>query len=206
MRLGRFARPKAADARFTLGLIGWSAVAKDALWSLEVVRLLHGEDPRYRLLLIGHDFDDRASDAAQRYGDRLWPVLAELEKSGAVERRPQTDDVPGALQEIGVLLSSSVREGCHTAVMEAAASGAVPVVRDWPFFAALENGPATLYPPAWVVRTPQDAVARVLATTADEATWQAVGADTAAEAFARWDWPVVAPAYDALLLRDGSSP
>lgn len=202
MRLDRFARPKADAARFTVGLIGWSAVAKDPLWALEVARLLHARDERYRLLLIGHEFNAAASEAAQRYGEQLGPVLAELEAAGAVERRPHTGDVPGALQEIGVLLSSSVREGCHTAVMEGAASGAVPVVRDWPFFAAMEHGAATLYLPEWVVPTPVAAVERILATTADDAAWRAAGTVAAEVAFARWDWPVVAPAYEALLLGD----
>lgn len=200
MRLERFARPKADSARFTLALLGWSAVAKDPLWALEVARLLHARDERYRLLLIGHEFNAAASEAAQRYGEQLAPVLAELEAVGAVERRPHTDDVPAALQQIGVLLSSSVREGCHTAVMEAAASGAVPVVRDWPFFAAMEHGPATLYLPEWVVSTAEAAVERILATTADDATWRAAGAAAAEVAFRRWDWAAVAPAYEALLL------
>lgn len=207
--LQRFVRPKrvgahaggsgAGDPRFTLGLIGWSAVAKDPLWALEVVRQLRRHDQRYRLLLFGSDFVDSASAAAREYGTRLHPTLEELERDGAVERRGHTDDVPAALQEIGVILSSSVREGCHTAVMEGAASGAVPVVRDWPYFAGKPNGPRTLYPPSWVVNTPDEAVERVRRTTAAEESWLLEGRNAAREAFDRWGWSNVRPGYDRLL-------
>lgn len=202
LELSAFNRPKAvAEARFNLGLVGWSAVAKDPSWALRMLRLLRSHDERYRLHLFGSDFDDKSSPAAERYGAELWPALAELEASGAVVRRGHTDDVPGALQEIGVILSTSVREGCHTAVIEGAASGAVPVVRDWPFFAGMTNGPRTLYPAEWIVRSPEEAVDRILSEARTEGEWRRAAASAKAEAFVRWDWQNVKPRYDELLLR-----
>lgn len=206
LELESFDLPKdGPEVRFNLGLIGWSAVAKDPLWALEIIKSLRSLDPRYRLLLFGSDFSDRASKAASRYGDRLWPLLEQLEAEGAVERRGHTDDVPRALQDVGVILSSSVREGCHTAVIEGAASGSVPVVRDWPFFAGKPNGASTLYPPDWVVASVDDAVARVLALTADEAEWRRAGMLAKRDAFERWGWERVKPLYDRLLLGRRSS-
>lgn len=201
LRLDEFARPKqTAEARFTLAMVGWSAVAKDPLWALELMRRLHERDRRYRLLLFGADFDDRASGMAEKYGAELWRALEPLETVGAVQRRGHTDDVATALQEVGVLLSTSVREGCHTAVIEGAASGAVPVVRDWPFFAGRPHGPRTLYPAEWVVDSVEQAVDRILAATATEGTWRKAADTAQAEALARWDWPAVRPGYDRLLL------
>ena len=51
----------------------------------------------------------------------------------------------------------------------------------------LPHGARTLFPPEWVVATPEEAVGRVLASTADEETWRAAGARASADAIARFD-------------------
>jgi glycosyltransferase involved in cell wall biosynthesis len=193
MDLRPYARPKPADARFTVGLVGFSAIAKDPRWAIEVLRRLRRQDPRYRLLLIGGDVRGRVSAAAGRYDRAYRRDLAELEPAGAVRRYGPTDDVPAALTGVGTILSSSVRESFHCGLFEGAASGAVPVVRDWPFFpgAALR-----MFPADWVVTSPDQAADRILAVTGSEPTWRAAGAAAAAEVLDRWDWPVIAAAYD----------
>jgi hypothetical protein len=108
--------------------------------------------------------------------------------------------VPRALTDVGVILSTSVREGSHCGLMEGAASGAVPVVRDWPFFAGRPNGARTLYPADWVVANPEEAAERVLALTATEDGWRAAGRDAQQYALATWDWSVVQHHFDDLLL------
>lgn len=126
--------------------MGIGQIAKDPRWAVEVLRLLRRHDDRYRLLLVGGDLNTESSPAVRLYHDRLERDLAKLEPSGAVRRVGQTDDVPGVLEEIGTILSTSVRESFHCALVEGAASGAVPVVRDWPFFADADNGARTLFP------------------------------------------------------------
>ncbi|MBB5112875.1 glycosyltransferase [Micromonospora echinospora] len=199
MDLAPFARPKDPAARFTLGLVGTSAVAKDPRWAVEVLRLLRATDERYRLLLVGGGIDTGLSRAARDYAAELEAELAELAPSGAVTRLGHTDDVPGVLTGVGVVLSSSVRESFHCAVVEGAASGAVPVVRDWPFFAGGEHGARTVFPADWVVGTPAEAAARVRAVTADEQVWRAAGEAAAKHAAATWDWSVNAQCFDSLL-------
>ncbi|MFG1718684.1 glycosyltransferase [Micromonospora chalcea] len=199
MDLAPFARPKDPAARFTLGLVGTSAVAKDPRWAIEVLRLLRATDERYRLLLVGGGIDTGLSRAARDYAAELEAELAELAPSGAVTRLGHTDDVPGVLTGVGVVLSSSVRESFHCAVVEGAASGAVPVVRDWPFFAGGEHGARTVFPADWVVGTPAEAAARVRAVTADEQVWRAAGEAAAKHAAATWDWSVNAASFDSLL-------
>jgi glycosyltransferase involved in cell wall biosynthesis len=185
--LERCRAEKAADARFTLGLVGLSSIAKDPRWALQVLRVLREQDPRYRLHLVGDDLPKPLSGAARRYSADYHREVAELEADGAVVRLGHTDDVPGALRDIGVILSTSVRESQHLALLEGAASGAVPVVRDWPFFAGLEHGPRTLFPPEWVVETPEEAAARILTLTADDETWRSAGLQAADAAIARYD-------------------
>lgn len=200
MELAGFAREKTADARFNLGLIGVSQVAKDPLWALEVLRLLRAEDERYRLLIVGGDMDPTLSKATRKYFKEYEKELEPLVESGAVLRLGPTDDVAGMLTDIGFVLSSSVREGSHVGLMEGAASGAVPVVRDWPFYAGKPNGARTLYPEGWVVETPAEAAQRVLEVNATESGWQVQAKFASEYALSTWDWSVVSADFDELLL------
>ncbi|MFI9582103.1 hypothetical protein ACIHCQ_09705 [Streptomyces sp. NPDC052236] len=199
MDLAAYVHPKVPEARFTLGLVGISAVAKDPRWAIEVLRILRAEDSRYRLFLLGSDVAEH-SPAAREYVVQYRRDLAELEPSGAVRRLGQLDDVPAALSEVGVILSSSVRESFHCGFVEGAASGAVPVGRDWPFFAGKANSARTLFPADWVVATPQEAAARILEVTATEESWRKAGQAASEHALASWDWPVVQQDFDRLLL------
>jgi glycosyltransferase involved in cell wall biosynthesis len=196
LNLRPFVRPKDAAARFTVGLVGMSSVAKDPRWALAALRRLRDRDPRYRLELIGGGIDPRVSASARRYNKLLAADLAELEPSGAVVRRGHVDDVPAALTGIGVILSASVRESFHCAVIEGAASGAVPVVRDWPFF---PGGAATMFPGDWLVGSPEEAAERILAATSSEATWRKAGSEASATTLATWDWSTTAVLFDRLL-------
>ncbi|MFF0444873.1 glycosyltransferase [Streptomyces sp. NPDC004609] len=201
MDLEPFQREKdSADARFTLGLVGVSAVAKDPRWALEVLRELRTRDPRYRLVVIGDGLDRKASATARAYDDLLQKDLAEL--SEAVELVGRTDDVPGALTRVGVILSSSVRESFHCGLVEGAVSGALPVVRDWPFFAGKENGARTLFPADWVVASPKEAAERIIAHTASEEDWRAATDAAAKHSLSTWDWSVISDHFDALILGD----
>ena len=198
--LGALHRPKPADARFTLGLVGLSSVAKDPRWAVEVVRRLRATDDRYRLLLFGAPPDPATNPAVRDQVELLERDLAELAPTGAVRRMGHVADLPAALEGVGVVLSSSVRESFHVGLVEGAASGALPVVRDWPFFAGQAAGARSLFPAEWVVGTPEEAARRILALTADEQRWRAEGDKAAAHALATWDWSVTSESFDRLLL------
>ncbi|GAA4920098.1 glycosyltransferase family 1 protein [Streptomyces coeruleoprunus] len=200
MDLSGFARPKSDEARFNLGLIGISQVAKDPLWAVDVLKRVREHDERYRLLLVGGDMNAKTSKATHDYLRQFRKELAPLIESGAVVKLGPTDDVPSALTDIGVILSSSVREGCHVGLMEGAASAAVPVSRDWPFYAGKPNSARTLYPEGWVVGSAQEAAQRILETTATEEAWQNAGKLASEHALSAWDWPVVSKAFDRLFL------
>lgn len=200
MDLSGFNRPKLAEARYNLGLIGISQVAKDPKWALDVLERVRKHDDRYRLILVGDDMNPKTSRATKEYLAEFETLLEPLEESGAVVRLGPTDDVPSKLVEIGTILSSSVREGCHVGVMEGAASGAVPVVRDWPFYAGKPNSARTLYPEGWVVASPAEAAERILKVTATEEAWRAAGDLAKEHALTVWDWPVVQKHFEKLFL------
>jgi glycosyltransferase involved in cell wall biosynthesis len=199
VRLDRYRRPKTPDARFTLGLVGLNAIAKDPRWAFEVLRELRRRDDRYRLVLIGKEIDGTPTPQAKAYHQGYAKDLAALEAEGSVRRVGQTDDVPAALADVGVILSSSVRESFHLGLIEGAASGAVPVVRDWPFFAGREHSARSIFPADWIVETPAQAADRIIAHTNSDEIWRKTGEAAAEHALITWDWSVTQAEYDRLL-------
>ncbi|MEU0129753.1 hypothetical protein [Streptomyces sp. NPDC006289] len=197
--LTRFALPKKPEARFTLGLVGVGQVAKDPRWALEVLRVLRRKDDRYRLRLIGGPMNPDAGPALARYHAAYAEELAPLVAAGAVHMSGHTDDVPAELTEVGLILSTSIRESWHLGLVEGAASGAVPVVRDWPFFADKPHGAHSLFPRDWVVSTPEEAAERILAVNDTEESWLKAGHEASEVAISSWDWGTVGPLYDQLL-------
>jgi glycosyltransferase involved in cell wall biosynthesis len=194
MELQRFRLPKPATARFTVGVVGASKVVKDPRWALDVLRELRRHDERYRLQLLRGKLQHDKSAATQEYADRL---ALDLDEAGsAVRVLGHTDDVPTALEHVGVVLSSSIRESFHIGLVEGAASGAVPVVRNWPYFPGAAR---SLFPPEWVVDSPQDAAQRILEATASEEKWQQDGREASEHVIGRWDWPRVRSLYEDLL-------
>ncbi|MGH3735603.1 MAG: glycosyltransferase family 1 protein [Micromonosporaceae bacterium] len=191
---------KPAEARFTLGMVGVGQVAKDPRWAIEVLKLVREQDERYRMVLIGEMLKPGVSMAAREYYEALMAEVDELEAADALVQVGKTDDVPTALEQVGVILSTSLRESFHCGLVEGAASGAVPVVRDWPYFAGLPHSARTLFPAEWVAGTPEEAAKRILATTSSEESWRDEGAAAAEHVVTNWDWTVTRRGFDELLL------
>ncbi|MGA8045840.1 MAG: hypothetical protein WCA30_06180 [Dermatophilaceae bacterium] len=195
--LATYRRPKRAGAERTLGLIGWNNITKDPLWAVDVLERLRATDSSWRLRLVGDGFArGRRTGLTKAYVARLCEKFEEL--GDAIELPGYTEDVPDALRDIGVILSSSRREGTHEGLIQGTASGSFPVVRNWPYVAKW-GGAHTLYPEEWIVESAEEAAARILRGADSSA---AHGSDTP---FAEWvlthyDWSVVRPQFDALLL------
>ena len=192
--LQRCVRPKPADARFTLGLVGSSKMVKDPRWAIAVLRRLREHDERYRLVLMRGELEE-PTEAARAYVEDYRRDLAELEPIGAVQVLGHTDDVPAALEGIGVVLSASARESFHIGFVEGVASGAVPVVRDWPFF---RGATRRLFPADWTVDSVDEAAERVLRLTGSEQEWRETGAAASELVRSRWDWTVVREDFERL--------
>ncbi len=182
-------------------------MVKDPRWAIEVLRHLRRHDERYRLRLIRGKLQD-PTPAAQAYAEALRRDLDELEPSGAVQVLSHTDDVPAALQDVGVVVSSSVRESFHMGLVEGVASGAVPVVRDWPFFPGAAARPV----PRGLGRGHPRAGRRAgPGVDGSEETWREAAAEASAYVLDRWDWTVVSrdferpAAGDPAALTDGTA-
>lgn len=153
------------ECRFTMGMIGWGRMVKDPQLALDLLE----RDPRRRLVLVGADFPHGGTDITRDYFDTFWQRARSRELSDRIDIVGYTDDVPGQLARVGIILSMSRREGCHLGLLEGAASGAVPVVRDWPLLASRE-GARSLCPADWVM-SDLDAADSRIAAMADEALW-----------------------------------
>lgn len=162
---------KEPGAERTLILVGWAAPTKDVEVALDVLAALHERDPGWRLLLAGRgpDARDPRAERVRRRMERLGDAVVPL---------GFRDDLPRVLRRAGYVLSTSRNEGSHESVVEGAAAGCVPVVRDWPENVAW-GGAATVYPEAWVVPDVAGAVERILAVDA---------ADRAAQGERARDW------------------
>lgn len=161
VELGEPSEPTAREAR-TLGLIGWNKRVKDPLWAVEVLSRLRVKDPGggWRLRLIGADFSPGGVATSHSYAASFRARIAQPDVAGAVELTGHSDDIAAEARRLGFVLSSSVRESFHLGLVEGVLGGAVPVVREWPFFAGY-RGASTLFPSEWVVPDIDAAVHRI---------------------------------------------
>ncbi|WP_256839083.1 glycosyltransferase family 4 protein [Ornithinimicrobium faecis] len=151
-------------------VIGWAQPVKDPLWALEVLSRLRQHDPQWTLVLVGSDFLPSAVTSGVQYAEAFRARLTEPDVCGGVEFVSPTSEITPHLRSAGFVLSTSRRESFGLGLVEGAASGAVPVVRNWPIFAALD-GARRLFPQDWVVDSVDSAVERIL-EHADEPAWQ----------------------------------
>ncbi|EPR12678.1 hypothetical protein M527_01125 [Sphingobium indicum IP26] len=132
-------RPKMAAARFTLGLVGINPFGHKRLdRAIDFFAALRARDQRFRLAIrsvmpwqIDWVWNGKTDEKAnfQRVFRRIFsdPLL-----QGAVRFDPAGPDMEEWYRGVGVILSSSDTEGCHTAVMEGIASGCGAIVHSWP--------------------------------------------------------------------------
>lgn len=187
---------KDEGARHTLGLIGWARRVKDMAWALDVLE----QDPAWRLVLIGHPLTEPHGGArARRYFEEVLNRMDQPHLRDRLDVVGWTDDVGSHLRRVGVMLSTSRREGNHHGLVEGAATGAVPVVRDWPLFAR-RGGARAVFPADWVVEDVEQAVTRIRATTADEATWNRVRMAAREQALSLFDPDAAAEQYRATVI------
>ena len=155
IRTEKFDTDKSPDADWTIGLVGWGQRVKDPMLALDILALLRQRDERWRLKLIGADFPQNRSDPYTREF-RLRALEPDL--IDAIDYPGFTKRLPGHLRDVGYILSTSLRESCPVGVLEGIASGAVPVVRDWPAFARM-GAARGLFPEHLVFSTAAEAAA-----------------------------------------------
>ncbi len=160
----RFSTSKTPAASKNIGLIGWSPVAKDLAFALDVIDELKAQDSSFRLHLFGSEPDYEAA-AKNVELVALYARLDALVEQGTVIKHGWIDRIEDKLDDIGFILSTSSRESFHLGLFEGVLSGAVPVVRKWPFWVDA-GSPADFMPAEWIISNPKQAVNRVLSLQA----------------------------------------
>lgn len=168
--------PATDDAHRRLVMVKWGRRVKDPLRAVEILARLREHDPAWRLRLIGQDL--RESGESGPYTEAFARRIEADDVTGALEFVEQTDDVASHLSGCGFVLSTSRRESFHLGLVEGAAAGCVPVVRDWPVFARW-GGARDVLPDEWVPVEEDDgiegAVQRILEVS-DRSAWEAASA------------------------------
>lgn len=152
----RFTTDKPDSADWTVGVVGWGQHVKDPVLALEVLAALRARDERWQLKFIGADFRQGQAEHINRYSREFMQRALQPDVVDAVHYSGFTRRLPEHLKDVGYILSTSLRESCPVGVLEGVASGAVPVVREWPVFAEL-NAAAGLFPDRFVFRTAAEA-------------------------------------------------
>lgn len=194
----RIVTTKAEGHRRRLLMVGWAQRVKDPLFALDVLAGLLAHDPTWRLRLVGADFVPGAVRSQQTYAEAFRRRLAEPDVRHAVELVGYTHDLAPHLEASGFVLSTSRRESFGVGLVEAAAAGAVPVVRDWPIFAPL-GGARSIFPDRWVVDTVDEAVSRIRELAQDPG-WAEASSEAQAVVAEHFDSERAAGALLALIL------
>ncbi len=161
-------RPKLEGAQFHLGFIGMAPARKRLDLALDVLEDLRRRDRRFMLFV--------KSKLTWQY-PWIWADPAERAHLDLVLRRIQTSellrdavvfddfgpDIGSWLRRIGFVLSTSDDESFHLAPAEGMASGAVPMLLDWP-------GADTIYDRHWIHPTPT-AMAEAIGTLVRGDRW-----------------------------------
>jgi glycosyltransferase involved in cell wall biosynthesis len=189
-------RRKRAGARFRLGMVGIVPHRKRFDLGLEVVRKLRTVDSRFTLAVkskmpwdynwVWREAEERRH--AQETFDRL---SSDPDLASAVTFDGFGPDIGAWLRGIGFMLSTSDDESFHLSPAEAMASGAVPVIRNWP-------GAETIYDPYWIHGS-VDEMVRAIADRAAGPGWDADAERAAHQVLSAFDLPTVAATWADLL-------
>lgn len=192
--LQKFARPKTTRANRTLGMVGFNNWNKDPLFAVQILADLVAEDPDWRLVLVGHPWPDEGKPKELAYRTLFDDAVARAGLADHVEYRSHSRDLPAVFQDIGFVLSTSWREGTHETVLEGMASGAIPVIRQWPMTRPF-GAPETVYPDQEYCETPAEAAAIVRRYASPDA-FKTRSATARRYAMKRFDMTAVLPDFE----------
>jgi glycosyltransferase involved in cell wall biosynthesis len=193
-------RPKLEGARFHLGFIGMAPSRKRFDRALDVLEELRRQDRRFILFVkskLAWDYPWIWADPAERAHMDL--VLRKIQTSDLLRDAVVFDDfgpdVGSWLRRIGFVLSTSDDESFHLAPAEGMASGAVPMLLDWP-------GADTIYDRHWIHSTPT-VLAEAIGSIVSEDRWDEER-ELARDQSAAFALDSICDAWDALVA--GSAP
>ena len=194
-------RTKLPGARFHLGMIGVGEARKRLDIALDVLEAIRRHDDRFILF---------AKTKMPWEYPWIWRRPGEIEQTQAALQRIQNaprlqgavvfdkfgPDVGTWLRRIGFILSTSDDESFHLSPAEGMASGAVPVIRNWP-------GADTIFDPMWI-RGDATEMADTILETVDGERWEAAGEVAREQIRSSYSLERVVSAWTELLGQDSA--
>ncbi|WP_018653622.1 glycosyltransferase [Actinomadura flavalba] len=194
--LDQLDRPKLADARFHLGVIGAAPSRKRLDLAVDVVEELRRRDPRFTLFVKSklpweYWWIWKRPEEREHY-EALFRRIARSEslRSGVVFDG-YGGDIGAWLRRIGFVLSTSDDESFHLSPAEGMASGAVPALLPWP-------GADTVYDRRWIHRDPVE-LADAIEVIVHGDRWQEERRIARAQVRDAYDLPRVCAIWEELL-------
>lgn len=118
---------------FTIGMAGYSNLNKNPILALEIIKRLRDDGLSIHLRFCGHPWlTDGLKPDEKLYRDRFYSYLRDNKLEELVKFDPFVDEMSEWLMKVDFILSCSFREGTHEVIVEGAALGCVPIIRDWP--------------------------------------------------------------------------
>ncbi len=155
-----FVREKSDQSMRTLGLMGMVPQMKRFDRALDILHQLNKQDLNFQLRIKGKQptdylwMKDRPEEM-EWYETQMKRLEEDPHLIGKVHFDGWGNDVPEWFSKVGFILSVSDFEGSHQAVAEGAATGAFPIIIEWP-------GASEVYPQDWCVDTINDAVDMII--------------------------------------------
>lgn len=126
--------------KFNIGMVQYGEEVKDFAFALRCFKKIVEEDKRYTLHLAGNSFlINNHKDS-----EYLQTLINEIGEKHIKEHGFVTD-ISKFYKDIGIMLSTSIREGSHEAIVEGMYFGCVPVIRNWPLLDVF-NGAKNAFP------------------------------------------------------------
>ncbi|GAB3075672.1 glycosyltransferase family protein [Pedococcus soli] len=159
-------RPKTAQARHTLGLLGWSPGLKRFDRAVSLLRELLQTDERWMLSVKGmspQSLEWVWSDPDQRamFDGVFAAIRTDTDLASHIFIEDAGPDVPAWFTGVGWILSPSDHESFHLAPVEGMASGSVPVV--W-----ARDGAADIFPEPFLVNDVAEAAEFILTASSSD--------------------------------------
>lgn len=164
-------RPKLAQARFHLGLLGAVPKRKRLDRALDVLEALRRHDDRYLLMVKTEMPWDlwwvwRRDIERDYFAKNFARINGSPNLRGGVVFDPYGPDVALWLRRVGWVLSTSDDESFHLAPAEGMASGAVPLITGW-------QGSDAIYSSEWIFNSP-GAIAKFILSANERDQWQSL--------------------------------
>lgn len=119
--LGKFTfNPAEVRPQMTIGMVARLLRLKGIIDYCEFARFLHKRNPSFSAVLIGSESEYVQSDLEEYIAD------------GSVTYLGHVEDMQSAYKSLSFVVLCSLREGCPASIMEAMASGCIPIVNDAP--------------------------------------------------------------------------